>query len=84
MSSSDSNGLQQYLNKQIDTIYGYFNSRNNQNSSIVRVNEKVLKKAWRCDLHSTFDSKHNWIVYNGRPEGKGRQIMMSYIGNIIN
>ena len=37
--------------------------------------------AWRCELHPAFDRHFKWVAFNGRPDGKRRQVMASYLGD---
>jgi hypothetical protein len=36
---------------------------------------------WRCDLFPAFDSSFRWVAFHGRPDGKRRQVLVSYLGD---
>ena len=39
------------------------------------------KRAWRCDMHPVLGGPNAaWIVFNGRPEGGRRQVLISFAG----
>ena len=44
--------------------------------------DKQGDNSWRCDLHTVWSKDFKWIAFNGMPEGKSKQVMISYIGNI--
>ena len=37
--------------------------------------------AWRCDMHPAWDRDFRWLAFNGRPGGKRRQVLISYLGD---
>ena len=44
--------------------------------------DKQGDNSWRCDLHTVWSKDFQWIAFNGMPEGKSKQVMISYVGNI--
>jgi len=36
---------------------------------------------WRCDLFPVFDRSFKWVAFHGRPDGKRRQVLFSYLGD---
>ncbi len=45
--------------------------------------EQLSGDRWRCDLHPSSSRDGKLIVYNGRIEGKDRQVIVSYIGHLL-
>ena len=38
--------------------------------------------AWRCDPHSVWSKDYKWIALNGMPDGRSRQVLIAYVGDI--
>eukprot|EP00606_Chrysophyceae_sp_TOSAG23-5_P000377 GSChrysophyteH2.ASY1.ANO1.181.1 assembled CDS len=39
-------------------------------------------RAWRCDMHPVrCGPRGEWVVFNGRPKGRHRQVMLAYLGS---
>ena len=42
---------------------------------------KKHARAWRCDMHPVRGGRNGeWIIFNGRPKGEHRQVMLAYVG----
>ena len=37
-------------------------------------------RAWRCDMHPSWSRDHEWVALTGRPLGRGREVIIAYLG----
>jgi hypothetical protein len=45
--------------------------------------DKKSDRVWRCDMHPAYSRDGQWVVVNGRPGGKNRQVVLIYLdGNL--
>lgn len=40
------------------------------------------KRAWRCDMHPSFSRSGNWVAFNARPHGAGRELLIAHVPSL--